>query len=271
MQLLARVLERVRSEPSRTPSVIVTLFGDAVAPRGGVVWLGTLFEVFRTMEVGDGVVRTAMSRLAADDWVERARVGRNSFYALSQRAADESAAAARVIYGSPPDRGEARLLMAVDGDREALQARGFVPLAPGVLIAPGCPRAGASMLDIAGPPEATRALAARLWPLGDIAGLYRRFLDMTRDVHVPAALDGLEALAARVLLIHEWRRIVLRDPRLPGALLPPDWPGAQARAACARLYRALLPSSEAWLDVNGLTPGGPLPPADAALQQRFSS
>ena len=269
MELLARVLERVRSEPSRTPSVIVTLFGDAILPRGGEVWLGTLFEVFRRLGVGDGVVRTAMSRLAADGWVERRRAGRNSFYALSPGAADESSRAGRVIYGKLPEFGEASLEMVLEPfDRAALLARGFVQLAPGVLVSP---RGGAAGLTISGPDQAARSLVARLWPLDETAALYDRFRTMIADTNVSPGIDGLEALSARTLLIHEWRRVILRDPRLPGALLPQDWPAHEARAACARLYQALLPMSEAWLDAHAVTSTGPLPPADAALQRRFAA
>ena len=65
------VLAALRGAPSRTWSLIITLYGDAIVPRGGSVWLGTLLEFFRVLEIGDGVVRTAMSRLAADGWLGR--------------------------------------------------------------------------------------------------------------------------------------------------------------------------------------------------------
>ncbi|MFG1316914.1 phenylacetic acid degradation operon negative regulatory protein PaaX, partial [Xanthobacter autotrophicus] len=35
------ILDHVRAEPSRTWSIIVTIYGDAIVPRGGSVWLGT--------------------------------------------------------------------------------------------------------------------------------------------------------------------------------------------------------------------------------------
>jgi len=56
---------------------------------------------------------------------------------------------------------------------------------------------------------------------------------------------------ARILLIHHYRRVVLRDPLLPTALLPPDWPGQAARRLCGEIYRGLLPASEQWLDRYG--------------------
>ena len=84
---------------------------------------------------------------------------------------------------------------------------------------------------------------------------------------MPEALPADEALPLRLMLVHEWRRIVLRDPGLPPDLLPPDWPGHAARRHAAGLYRRLLPPSEAWLDREGRCEAGPLPPA--ALEGRF--
>ena len=86
-QPLARIIEQLKREPSRTGSIVITVFGDAIVPRGGSVWLGTLLEFFEALDIDSGVVRTAMSRLAADGWLERNKVGRNSFYRLVQARA----------------------------------------------------------------------------------------------------------------------------------------------------------------------------------------
>ena len=43
---LARIIEQLKREPSRTGSIVITLFGDAIVPRGGSVWLGTLLAFF---------------------------------------------------------------------------------------------------------------------------------------------------------------------------------------------------------------------------------
>jgi phenylacetic acid degradation operon negative regulatory protein len=56
---LARIIEQLKREPSRTGSIVITVFGDAIVPRGGSVWLGTLLEFFGTIDIDSGVVRTA--------------------------------------------------------------------------------------------------------------------------------------------------------------------------------------------------------------------
>src|SRR5256885_15155966 len=84
-----------------------------------------------------------------------------------------------------------------------------------------------------------------------------------------ARLSDSEAFTARILLIHYYRRVVLRDPLLPTSLLPPDWPGRAARQLCGEIYRGLLPASERWLDRNGSNEAGPLPNAGEELACRF--
>src|SRR3954465_2104561 len=95
---LARIVGHLRREPSRTGSIVITVFGDAIVPRGGSVWLGTLLDFFKTLEIDSGVVRTAMSRLAADGWLEREKIGRNSFYRLAKKGRQTFDAAVTHVY-----------------------------------------------------------------------------------------------------------------------------------------------------------------------------
>ncbi len=73
----------------------------------------------------------------------------------------------------------------------------------------------------------------------------------------------------RTLLIHAYRRVLLRDPRLPAALLPLDWPGAAAYALCRDFYRLTHRAAERHLLATLQDARGTLPPASAAFHQRF--
>ena len=99
---LSRIVDQLKREPSRTGSIVITVFGDAIVPRGGSVWLGTLLAFFEMLDIEGGVVRTAMSRLATDGWLERSKVGRNSFYRLARKGRQTFDAATRHIYDPPP-------------------------------------------------------------------------------------------------------------------------------------------------------------------------
>ena len=114
---LARIIDQLKREPSRTGSIVITVFGDAIVPRGGSVWLGTLLEFFETLDIDSGVVRTAMSRLAADGWLERDKVGRNSFYRLAKKGRQTFDAATKHIYDSATLRLDRTVRAAADRQR----------------------------------------------------------------------------------------------------------------------------------------------------------
>lgn len=279
---LAPRLAALHHGPLRTGSLIVTLFGDAIVPRGGELSVGSLLAILAAMGIGEGVVRTAASRLAAEGWLERRRVGRNAFYRLARAGESVFAEATRRIYGPPPADENGRLvlvLLAPEADRErarsALESVGFAALAPGLFVAPrGRPVPDlAGLLRLEAEPEAgtAPALARLAWPLDAIAERYRRFLETWRPaLAAEGAVAPIVALVARILLIHDYRRVILKDPLLPAALLPADWPKPEARAACARLWYRFLEPSEAWLDAHAATESGPLPPPGPELRRRFA-
>jgi phenylacetic acid degradation operon negative regulatory protein len=282
MTPLERTLLRLE-RPPRTASLIVTAWGDAVVPRGGSLWLGTLQAILGRFGCNEGQVRTAMSRLTEEGWLRRTRQGRLSFYRLGPRGEESFVAAARRIYylpraGLAPWDGRFRVALG-PGDDPALAARGFVPLAPGVLItadaaaAEDLPASLPVLLAQPRGPADAAAVAHRAWPsLVEIAVGYARFAETFApllDMREPVPLEA-DALPLRLLLVHEYRRVALRDPDLPPALLPADWTGPSARTLAAALYRRLLPASEAWLTAHGAAEEGALPPpAPGVLEARF--
>lgn len=255
--------------PPRIGSMIVTVFGDAIAPRSGEVALTALLLLMRRLGAADSAVRTALSRLTADAWLERTRAGADRFYALGPARAAEFAAATPRVYGplTRPWSGRLRIVFAdATTDRDGLGRAGFVLVAPGVLIAPDTDGPPGTALHLSAPNDAAplRALAARAWPLAGLAADYAGFVHRFEPLRDEApGLPPLDAMAARVTLIHAYRRIVLRDPRLPDALLPEEWPGHRARLLCSELYTGLAAGSEAWLDTvanrSGPLPKGPDP------------
>ena len=83
----------------RVWSLVITFFGDSVVPLGGEVWLGTVTRAMGGLAVDDQAVRAAISRLTKDGWLERKRLGRNSYYRLAENGNREFLAAAERIYG----------------------------------------------------------------------------------------------------------------------------------------------------------------------------
>jgi phenylacetic acid degradation operon negative regulatory protein len=121
--------------------------------------------------------------------------------------------------------------------------------------------------------DAPQRLVSLGWDLEDLGLRYQRFVK--RFERLLAALQNLRTLdhracfIVRTLLIHEYRRLHLRDPLLPPRLLRADWPGAQAAALCRDIYARVFAPSEVYLSSVAAQLDGPLPAPDAAVMQRF--
>jgi phenylacetic acid degradation operon negative regulatory protein len=132
---------------------------------------------------------------------------------------------------------------------------------------------GVIRLEISAEDDSGRRLLQESWPLQRTADAYLKFVRTFEPLR--GWIDGGEELSdsdaftARILLIHHYRRVVLRDPLLPAALLPRDWPGRAARALCGEIYRELLAASEQWLNQHGSNEAGSLPAAGRQLAKRF--
>jgi len=268
-------------------SLIVSFLGDAIGPRGGVVSAGTVQAVMQRLGIGAGAVRTAISRLSADGWIERSREGRNSFYRLSGDVEETVHAAERRIYAAssllPADAPRSLVIAAEPLSEQtlaSLEPAGALQLAPQLILCfvaaadlpdglrlPGATLAGLSSLE---PGDAMRAGLAEARHFAEFEELRAAYEPLrTALQQQPGSPPPVDAMALRCLMIHEWRRLALRVPAIPADLLQPGDPEPETRALIAAIYARLLPASEAWLDADATTPSGPLPPPDARLGARF--
>src|SRR5690606_13209291 len=102
-----------RQRPLRAGSLLVTILGDAIAPRGGTVALASLIRLAAPFGLTERLVRTSIGRLAKEHWVEFELQGRASFYSLTDGGRARFAAATQRIYGAPPRQwqGQWRLII----------------------------------------------------------------------------------------------------------------------------------------------------------------
>jgi phenylacetic acid degradation operon negative regulatory protein len=280
--------------PLRGGSLLITIFGDAIAPHGGAVTLASLIELAAPFGLTERLVRTAVARLAAEGWLVTRRSGRHSEYRLSTGGARRFRAATRRIYASAPPAWAGRwtlLLLPAAGAarselRDSLRWLGFGQLQPTLFAHPGAgPQQAREWLHSNGQRGAVlvlqstardrrtdQRLAARGWDLAELARGYRHFLTRfgaVEPVLERAELEPLGAFLLRTLLIHEYRKIHLQDPGLPPALLPRDWVGLRASELCRRLYARLFARAERHLSQQGRTLRGALPPARRGTRARF--
>ena len=297
---VVRWLQRtLTADPPRARSLIVTVWGDALAPHGGAVWLAGLIRLMAPFGINERLVRTSVFRLAQDGWLSAAPQGRMSRYRLTidgKRRFDDAHVR---IYARPDDawNGTWEMVMAdavLPAKRAALREElvwsGFGGLGPtlmvrpaqngrvlpGALDAPGVAEHVliASASDIPGR-RSLNAAVASAWDLTMLAADYRRFLqrfgaviDRFRTAG-EGAHDPQQCFVVRTMLIHAYRRVLLRDPLLPAELLPLDWPGAAAYALCRDFYQLTHRCAERHLAATLASMHEDFPPADPAFYERF--
>src|SRR5512144_1193638 len=81
------VARRLATYPPRATSLIITVWGDAIAPHGGAVMLSGLIELFEPFGINERLVRTSVFRLAREGWIVAKPMGRRSLYRLTRAGA----------------------------------------------------------------------------------------------------------------------------------------------------------------------------------------
>jgi phenylacetic acid degradation operon negative regulatory protein len=273
-------------------SLIVTLFGDCVSQHGGSLWLGSLIELLHSFSINERLTRTSVYRLVQDDWLAVQRIGRRSYYRFTAHGQREYERTAARVYSSARPEWDGTWTLAILHDvagaaRETLRTSlgwiGFGQLAPGVFARPSPDRQGLTdlieeldlerqvlVMEARVDPASITELAEGRWHLPELAKRYRRFLADFEPMGrcVSARIDPQTSFVARSLLIHEFRRIVLTDPDLPGSLLPENWPGHAAAALTKALYAKVGERSTRYVQTLE-NEAGALPEPDAAFFHRF--
>lgn len=260
----------------RAAAFIVTLYGDVVVPRGGVLWTGTLIEFCARLGINESLVRTAVSRLVAARQLTGERQGRRSFYRLDASARAEFDQAAGLLYGPDLPVQGWQILHAPGLTEDQGRKLRMGHMGGPVFIRPdrGQPVPEGAMMLRAGDPPDPSALAG-FWDLSALqeryAAMLARFAPLNRLLaDAPSALSDADALAARVVLVHVWRQVLLRDPRLPQAALPAGWQGHAARALFGRLYLHLTPAAERHIAARFEGEDGALPATTPACAARHA-
>jgi phenylacetic acid degradation operon negative regulatory protein len=281
----------------RTGSLITTVFGDSIAPRGGSVWLGSLIAVMEPFGIGERLVRTSVYRLVQDGWLQSTQIGRRSYYSLTGEGRERFEQATHRIYGEPVTNWDGQwCLLLLSGlnasDRDVTRKEcgwlGFAALSSNVLAHPmpdvtsldtTLRRLGVDdeVVVMSGQTvrneAAMRGLARSSWNLDDIEARYRSFVErfrpLIREYGKNIAVEPKTAFLVRTLLIQEYRKVLLRDPQLPAELLPSDWHGAAAYQLCRNLYRAVYSAADDYLSRAVETADGPLPPPGMDFLRRF--
>ena len=224
----------------RVWSLLVTIFGDMAGDKGAVIKGPTLSAIMTAMQIRPEATRVALHRLRNDGWIASDKVGRTSHHHLTDLGRAQSEAARPRIYRPAGDAARGWTLVMTEDQTQAnrMVELGFAMVIPRVFV-------GA---DTCVPPHGALVLGGSnvpLWLRREIAPVqlgqdYEALLAILQraDECLPPAgtIKPVDVAVLRCLIVHNWRRIVLKHVDLPEALLPPDWKAD----ACRTRVHALL-------------------------------
>ena len=130
-----------------------------------------------------------------------------------------------------------------------------------------------------------KKLVQKRWHINELAQQYQQFIesyqalvDVIQDENKDKDFE-LQPLTSsydqqrfllRTLLIHEYRRILLKDHELPAQMLPEQWQGFAAHQLVNHLYKALAKPSLNYIKQQLQNVSGYLPTEQDSYWQRFT-
>jgi len=236
-------------------SLLLTMLGEFVHPRGGQVWTGTLVTALGALGVEQKSARQALSRTANEGLLASSRHGRRVRWQLTPTGEQLLQQGTERIYGFMRGAREwdGRWLVISVGVPESqrqlrhrLRTRltwlGLGSPSPGLWVVPDAgkeagARAVIEELDLCdrtfawvGSAVSTgdpARLLAEAWDLDGVEARYLEFIDRFEGV---ATTTAAATFVSQVRLIQDWRLFPFLDPDLPSELLDHDWPGPRAAA-----------------------------------------
>lgn len=218
--------------PLKTWSLVATVFGDVAPAQGQWIESHDLGLIAAAFDVKPEAFRVALHRLKKDGWLVSEKRGRRSAYALSAVGEAETRAVYERIYRAP-QQAPTRWHICLEEARA-----GAVGVGAHVSVYPESDAGGfgfaAEFEDV---PQWLRGAVIE----GAATPAFDVFTEAARAVQGEA---GFAALCGRFLVLHYWRRLLLRQAEAPEMLLGTRWPGYEARCAALACF-ARVPRCDA--------------------------
>jgi phenylacetic acid degradation operon negative regulatory protein len=256
-------------------SALFVLYGDHLRARHDRAPVAALVRLLAPLGIAAPAVRTAVSRMVRQGWLEPVRLPTGRGYVLTERARQRLDDAAARIYRTRDatwDGGWDLLVLEPvahrpvrERVRTGLSFLGYAALSDSTWISPFASPEASQLLDaedagfarFRAHDDAPGVRAREAWDLVGLAQAYvewRRFAETLLD-DPTSHLGGLahasedeQSFAVRFVLVHEWRKFLFTDPGLPAELLPPGWVGHEAATFFAEEAARLLPAASRFVD-----------------------
>jgi phenylacetic acid degradation operon negative regulatory protein len=256
-------------------SILLTVLGALVLPRGEPVWTAPLLYVMTGLGLEEQTARQGIARAAEAGLIVSEKHGRAVRWSVCDAGVAEIEKITRRAESlmNPPEHWDGNCLILAVTVPERLRAvrkrlynalywSGFGNPAPGVWASPHADRveelrqiiddfglrdhAFTFIGNTLGVGLSDAEIVNRAWDLDGIAARYERLIETFENVD-PQPGDDL--LFTHLCLLNEYREFPSMDPQLPEDLLP-NWVGRRATDTFVRLHRKWSAASQQrWLEI----------------------
>lgn len=246
-------------------SALFDLYGDHLRSRGGSAPVAALIRMLEPLGISAPAVRTALSRMVAQQWLTSTDSGA---YALTAHARDWLDEAGARIYRTAPEAwdGEWHLRVlapiAERARRERVRSRlrflGLAPISDSTWVSPRASAEvdrlledeGVATVTLTGPRVEPVDALLEAFDLEALDRAYAAWLVEAAGLVGRGADEDVSAFVVRSELVHSWRKFLFTDPGLPHGLLPADWAGHRAAAFFDEHATRLLPAASRFIDLQ---------------------
>lgn len=213
-------------------SLIVSFFGDMAQGESDRVPASVLTSLGERLNIRPEAMRVALHRLRKDGWVESQKTGRRSAYFLTKRGRLESAnASARIYARTSPMYSGLRILLAPAARDFASRHLTWIAIGNEVCI----------NFDRGAAVKGDQILCGYSGPVPDwvskslvTSEVINDYVQFQGRLMAVLALDWakftpIETATLRVLIIHGWRRLLLKHLDLPDEAFPETCPIGKCR------------------------------------------
>ncbi|MDG2341258.1 MAG: PaaX family transcriptional regulator C-terminal domain-containing protein [Paracoccaceae bacterium] len=245
-----------KGDRHRVWSLIVTIFGDLAQNKGDEISAQTLGKITESFGVKAEALRVALYRLRKDGWIDSRRKGRTSHYFLTAFGLDQTISATPRIYGNTNPSAKKWYLVVASNESDAskkelesLAVSGdCIALGSNTLITTGrlqdfSAHLLTSLLDDAQLPAWMKQQVIGT----DLKTSYDNLFSILSEVKtfLDREFKPVERAVLRTLIVHSWRRVLLRHPDAPDSFYPDDCKAKECRELVldilGRLSRPQLP------------------------------
>jgi phenylacetic acid degradation operon negative regulatory protein len=270
-----------RTNTYHPQQVVLTLYGDYILHLGGEIGIDTLIRLLANFDLSQQAVRSAISRMSRKGLIKMRRVGRRSYYSLTNKGRTLLTEGATrifkrktnkwdgtwsiVTYSIPEKTRETR-----DIFRRELGWLGYGALSDATWISPyDMTREVSELAERLSIEDCVQIFSARqvgsanpkdimnwCWDLDKIHEKYNDFVDKyqrklkdhRKRLQAGEVIEPGECFVERFHLIHEYPRLPFYDPDLPLELLPRNWLRPQAANIFGEYHDLLANKANEYFD-----------------------